>query len=115
MPHKPETIYDHVWAGLYNAGAFIGGEDKGRYAMSLIEKRVKTGGLTLNGAVKLLEAAEKAQHPPSYLLKIARAPKAQASVRHPRPDWCVSEDALNYYGRMDKHGNKQTMEKAVRV
>ena len=36
-----DTIYDHIWAGFFNAAVFIAGDDKGRYAMALFQKRVK--------------------------------------------------------------------------
>ena len=111
MTRKPETVDDYLWSALFAAGEKIG-EKEGREAVGTMKY---TKQMSIEQVMNALRAAEKADVPHQFLRGCAKRKKTSSTVKRPRPDWCVSEDALNYYGRMDKHGNKQTMEKAVRV
>ena len=111
MPREPETVDDYLWSALFAAGEKIG-EKEGREAIGTMKY---TKQMSIEQVVNALRAAEKADVPHQFLRGCAKRKKPNGSVVHPRPPWCVSEDALNYYGRQDKHGNKQTLEKAVRV
>lgn len=111
MPREPECLEDFMWKALFDAAEYMA-PDKGR---AIIGTMKYTQQRSWNSVYDALRAAEKADVPHQFLWGCAKRKKTNGSVKHPRPGWCVSEDALNYYGRQDKHGNKQTMEKAVRV
>ena len=110
MSRKPETVDDHVWAGLFNAGEMLVPRGRG-----LIAKMRYTKQWSREKVLEALEAAEKADDAQSYLGGCMRGEKSNGSVLRPRPSWAASEDATHYFGLMDKNGERRKLEKAERV
>ena len=107
MPREPECLEDFMWKALFDAAEHMA-PDKGR---AIIGTMKHTQQRTWSAVYDALRAAEKADVPHQFLWGCAKRKKTNGSVKRPRPVWCVSEDALWYYGRMDKSGGMRRLGK----